>query len=157
MLTVRFHLGDQSFAIDAERVEIVIPALPLRPAPATPAYVAGRFEYRGRIIPVIDLSQLIIGQPLKPGLSSRYLLVNYTKKDGGKALLGLWAERVTETLEVPNNFLTDGGVTPPDAKYLGRIFTTEDDEIVQIVEPADLLPAEVRDMLFNPPTEQPAP
>lgn len=144
-----FHLGDQSFAIDAERVEIVIPALPLKPTPGAPEYIRGRFEYRGQIVPVIDLGQLIMKQPTKPGLSARYLLISYPKKHGGTALLGLWAERVTETLEVPDNFLSDGGVNPPDAKYLGRIFTTDDGEIVQCVEPTDILSAEVRDLLFN--------
>lgn len=157
MLTVRFQLGDQSFAIDAERVEIVIPALPLRPVPGAPAYVAGRFEYRGKVIPVIDLSQLIVKRPLKPGLSSRYVLISYPKKDGGQALLGLWAERVTETLEVPDNFLADGGVSPTDAKYLGRIFTTKEGDIVQCVEPGDLLGPELREILFNPPQQEASP
>lgn len=157
MLTVRFQLGDQSFAIDAERVEIIIPALPLKTVPSAPDYVAGRFEYRGKIVPVINLAQLILKKTLTPGLSSRYVLVSYPKKDGGEALLGLWAERVTETLEVPDNFLAEGGVTPPDAKYLGRIFTTEEGEIVQCVEPGDLLGPEVREMLFNPPKESAEP
>ncbi len=149
MLNVMFHLGDQCFAIDAERVEIVIPALPLKPVPGAPAYVGGRFEYRGRVIPVIDLGQLIIKQPIARGLSSRYILISYPKKNGGTALLGLWAERITETLEVPDEFLAESGVTPPDAKYLGRIFTAKNGQIVQCVEPADILSAEVRDLLFN--------
>ncbi len=157
MLTVRFQLGDQSFAIDAEQVEIVIPALPLRSVPGAPAYVAGRFEYRGQIVPVIDLCRLVLDRTLTLGLSSRYLLVRYPRKQGGRALLGLWAERVTETLEVPNERLNNGGVTPPDAKYLGRIFTTDDDEIVQCVEPKDLLPPAVQEMLFNESPPTPAP
>ncbi|WP_309380774.1 chemotaxis protein CheW [Cerasicoccus frondis] len=157
MLTVLFHLGDQSFAIDAERVEIVIPALPLMAVPGAPDYVCGRFEYRGQIIPVINLAQLILKQPINRGLSSRYLLISYPKKKGGVALLGLWAERVTETLEVPDNFLADGGVNPPDAKYLGRIFTTANGQIVQCVEPADILSAEVRDLLFNDNSASPTP
>lgn len=156
MLTVMFHLGEESFAINAERVEIIIPALTLRAVPGAPAYVAGRFEYRGRIVPVIDLGQLILKRALKPGLSSRYLLIRYQKHDGSKALLGLWAERVTETLEVPDTLLAEGGVTPPDAKYLGRIFTTPEGAIIQCVTPSDLLPAEVRDMLFQEQPLEPA-
>ncbi|GHB93931.1 chemotaxis protein CheW [Cerasicoccus arenae] len=157
MLTVLFHLGDQSFAIDAECVEIVIPALPLRPVPGAPAFVGGRFEYRGRIIPVIDLGQLIFKHPLNEGLSSRYMLIQYKKPQGGTALLGLWAERVTETLEVSDDMLAEGGVSPPDARYLGRIFTSPDGAIVQCVETSDLLSAEVRDLLFNEPSAKTAP
>ncbi|MGE9295464.1 MAG: chemotaxis protein CheW [Puniceicoccales bacterium] len=149
MLAVLFNLGDQRFAINAERVEIVIPALPLGAVPGAPAFVAGRFQYRGTIVPVIDLGQLILKRPLTQGLSSRYLLTHYKRSDGSATLLGLWAERVTETAEIPEQTLAASGVTLKDAKYLGRVFTDEDGAIIQCVEPADVLTAEVRELLFD--------
>ncbi|MEO0795443.1 MAG: chemotaxis protein CheW [Verrucomicrobiota bacterium] len=149
MLAVIFHLGNQVFAIDAETVEIVIPALPLSTVPGAPEYIAGRFEYRNQVVPVVDLGRLVLKRSLNEGLSSRYILVHNPSSQGDETLMGLWAERVTETMEVDEESFSDGGVHPPEAHYLGRIFTTEDKEIIQCVETSDLLPENVRTMLYN--------
>lgn len=149
MLAVIFHLGEQRFALDAERVEMVVPALPLSPVPGAPPSVAGRFEYRGCVVPVINLAQHIEQRTMAAGLSSRYLLVPYPLPDGSETLLGLWAERVTETREIPDEALVDGGVSPPDSPYLGHVFRAEGGEIIQCVETGDLLEPGLRAMLFN--------
>jgi len=149
MLAVLFNLGDQRFAIDVSGIEMVVPAMPLSPVPGAPAFVAGRFQCRGQIVPVIDLGRLIVEKALRRSLSTRYILVNESCPDGRTVWLGLFAESITETVEIPDELLTGGGLTLKDRKYLGRVFTADNGEIIQCVEPSDLLSREVRELLFD--------
>ena len=73
----------------------------LRKIQHVPDYVAGVFNYRGSIVPVIDLCHLIQGTPCRLRFSTRIIMVNHTTKDGMHCL-GLMAERVTETLSRPD-------------------------------------------------------
>ena len=59
MLLLLFHLGSELYAIESSQVIEIIPTVNLRPLHHVPDYVAGLFNYRGKFIPVIDLSQLL--------------------------------------------------------------------------------------------------
>ena len=59
------------------------------------------FNFRGRVVPVLDVSQLIAGKPCAAHLSSRIIMVRLRETASGPALLGLLAERVTDTLLKP--------------------------------------------------------
>lgn len=52
---VTFRLGEDYFAADIYSVERVLRYQPPTPIPNVPEWVDGVIEYRGRIIPVIDL------------------------------------------------------------------------------------------------------
>lgn len=88
-----------------------------------PDYVAGVFNYRGTIVPVVDLCHLIQGTPCRSRFSTRIIMVNYTSKDGGHHCLGLMAERVTETLSRPD--LSPNALIVNDVPYLGEMFMDE--------------------------------
>jgi purine-binding chemotaxis protein CheW len=56
---VVFSLGDEQYGVEATRVlEVVAPAA-LTPVPRTPPYVRGVIGHRGRIMPVLDLRDLL--------------------------------------------------------------------------------------------------
>ncbi len=59
MLTLLFNLGKDSFAVDSARVVEVIPSINLKKLAQAPVHVAGVFDYRGKIVPVVDLCRLI--------------------------------------------------------------------------------------------------
>jgi chemotaxis-related protein WspB len=116
--------------------------------PHAPVGVAGVFTYRGAPVPVIDLSELALGRPSHARLSTRLLLVHYPDATGTKRLLGLIAEKATETLRrEPGDFVASG-VKSDGAPYLGPV-VNDLRGLIQWVEVDKLLPASVREVLFK--------
>ena len=150
MLMVLFQLGAERYAVDSHCVVEIVPMVDFKPVPHAPDYVAGLFNYRETVVPVIDLCHLTQKRPCLKHLSSRIILVDYGRLTGmaenEKRILGLLAERVTEVREKPAT-----SVSPPlqtvGAPYLGEIFFFNG-ELNQCLEPAALLPENLRDMLF---------
>lgn len=131
MLMLLFHAGDNLYALDSSQVVEVIPMVVLRKIYHVPDYVAGFFNYRGTIVPVIDLCHLIQGTTCRPRFSTRIIMVNYTAKDGGQHRLGLMAERVTETLKRPD-IDPKNALTVNDVPYLGEMFM-DDLGMIQLI------------------------
>jgi len=128
MLLLLFHVGGNLYAIDTEKVIEIIPMVLLRRIQPAPDYLAGVFNYRGSIVPVIDLCHLIRGESCQVCYSTRVILVNYSvnseqtaNENGSQRSLGLIAERVTETLKVSHDQLktTEQISSSP---YLGELF-----------------------------------
>jgi len=110
--------------------------------------VAGIFNYRGAPVPVIDLSQLTLGQPAQRRLSTRIILVRYPDDNNETRLLGLIAEKATETVRrEPADFVASG-VTNAQASYLGPV-ATDARGLVQWIDVKKLLPASLREVLFK--------
>ncbi len=131
MLLLLFQINDNLYALDSAHVTEVIPIVVLRKIQTVPDYVAGVFNYRGSIVPVIDLCYLIHGSACRPRFSTRIVIVNYRNKTEENHYLGLMAERVTETLNRP-----DLVPAPHDlvnaSPYLGDLFMDEKGMIQQI-------------------------
>ena len=125
MLMLLFYAGNNLYAIESSKVVEVIPRVGLRKVNHLPEYVAGLFNYRGAIVPVIDLCHLIQGNPSRSYLSTRIVMVNYPVKDNTLRYLGLMAERVTETLNKPDTELVDAGIKVNEAPYLGEMIVDE--------------------------------
>lgn len=125
-------MGDDLYALDSSQVVEVIPRVIVRKVHQVPDYVAGLFNYRGTIVPVIDLCHLIQGKPSRSYLSTRIIMVNYVGKDNTKRCLGLMAERVTETLNKPDTALVDIGTQLDEAPYLGEMIMDEKGMIQRI-------------------------
>lgn len=133
MLMLLFHIGKDLYAIDSKSVVEVIPRVPLRTIHQVPQYVAGLFNYRGTIVPVIDLCHLIRGNPSKLSLSTRIIMVRYPLNNNSLQYLGLIAERITETLSVTKPNFVDSGIRVSQAPYLGSIIMNEKG-IIQCIE-----------------------
>lgn len=132
MLMLIFSVGDNLYALDTAHVVEVIPRVNLRQLHQVPEYVAGLFNYRGAIVSVIDLCQLIQNYPSRSYLSTRIIMVNYVGKDNTKRWLGLMAERVTETLNKPDKDLVDTEVALNETPYLGEMMMDEKGMIQRI-------------------------
>jgi len=131
MLLLLFHAADNLYALDISHVIEVIPIVALRKIPHVPAYVAGVFNYRGTIVPVIDLCHVIQKTSCRSRFSTRIIMVNHTAKDGGNYRLGLMAERVTETLSRPDIDAKNAAVVD-DTPYLGEMFMDDHGMIQRI-------------------------
>ncbi|MDM8525707.1 chemotaxis protein CheW [Desulfococcaceae bacterium HSG8] len=125
------------YTIKCEKIREIAPMVMLKEVPHTPDFFAGFFNYRGMIVPVIDLCQLIQGCPCRMRLSTRIILVDYPVKDTSH-LLGLMAERVTETVRKPEDAFVSPGIRSSDAPYMGGI-VMEQQKMIQYID-LDRLP-----------------
>ncbi|MBS0657470.1 MAG: purine-binding chemotaxis protein CheW [Verrucomicrobia bacterium] len=142
MLFVLFQTGPERYAVEAARVEELLPRpATLRPLAKAPPEIAGLTDHRGAILPVVDLCQILLGRPAAPHAATRMLVVKC-----GEVRLGLVVERACETLRREPGEFQATGVSLPDAPYLGPM-TRDGRGLVQWVEPERLLPPAVRQAL----------
>jgi chemotaxis-related protein WspB len=147
MLMLLFNLGNSQYAISAREVVEVAPLVRLEAISMAPDYIAGLFNYRGKHVPVIDLSRLIIRRPCENSITTRMILVHLTGASGMQRMLGLIAEQVTETASMDPADFSCTGVEIADAPYLAEATHTENGMIQQI-RVCDLLPESVQKLLF---------
>lgn len=133
MLVLQFYLGDVMYVIECDRVKEVAPMVALKKIPHAPACVAGLFNYRGAIVPVIDLRQYIHGSPCQLRLSTRIILVEYLKPDKTPGMFAIMAERITEAIDRPKSAFVPPGITMQNAPYLSGILM-EHDEMIQLID-----------------------
>lgn len=145
-----FYVSDDRYAISGSQVVEVIPLVELKKLARSPNYVAGLLNYRGKIIPVIDLCQLLAEQPYRHHLSTRIIVVNYLGEEQTPYLLGLIAERVTETLDIRETDLIDSGIQVDAAPYLGQIITDQHG-MIQCIQVESLLSESQRKYLLLEP------
>ncbi len=119
MLMLLFYVGDNLYALDTSRVVEVIPRVPLRQIHYVPPYVAGLLNYRGAIVPILDLCHLIRGTASRFHLSTRIVMVSYATKDQKQQYLGLIAERIVETLNKSEIEFINSGIQSTSAPYMG--------------------------------------
>ena len=157
MLSVLFTLDQQRYAVSCRRIVEVVPRVELRAVPRAPEYVAGLLDYRGVIVPVIDLRCLVTGSACRALYSTRIILTEYSGTKSVAAvqethILGIMAEQVTEITDISGAGMRDPGLHTADASYLGKISVdAEDTSMLQLIEIEQLLPAEVRHLLFTEP------
>jgi chemotaxis-related protein WspB len=121
MLFLVFQVGAHRYAIDASQIAEVLPLVAITPIARAPQEVAGVLVYRGAPVPVVDLTQLLEGRPAEARLSTRVVIVPYTTGKGEKRLLGLIAEKATETIRRDALEFVDSGVVNAHAPYLGSV------------------------------------
>ncbi|MBE9208295.1 purine-binding chemotaxis protein CheW [Nostoc sp. LEGE 06077] len=125
MLMLLFNVGNERYAIASQKVVEVIPLVLLKTLPHTPPHIAGVFNYRGRIVPVIDVCQLMEGKPCGDNLSTRIILTNYCRDNHTQHILGLMAEQVVETLHKSASEFIDSRIQIETAPYLGQMILDE--------------------------------
>lgn len=148
MLYLLFQLGKDRYALHVGQVIEVLPMVRVKELPLSVEGAAGVFNYRGAPVPLIDLSKLALKKASRARMSTRIILVDYADGFGGRRLLGLLAEKVTETMRRSEEEFIEPGVDAPEAPYLGPV-TTDARGIIQRVEIERLLPLEVRRQLFQ--------
>ena len=144
MLYLLFSLGAQRYAVPATRVVEVLPLVEVRQIPQSSAGVAGLFNYRGQLVPLIDMCELVVGLPAIPWLSTRILLV----RDCGERLYGLIVERATRTREYDPGSFVSSGIVSGAAPYLGPV-ASDGEGMLQCIELDELLSKNQLNRLFG--------
>jgi chemotaxis-related protein WspB len=148
MLFLLFQIGPDRYALEASRVVEIVPLLELKPLAQAPKGVAGIFDYRGRPVPAVDLSELVLGRPARQFLSTRIIIVNYLDESGANQFLGLIAERATAMLRKDARDFVDPGLKPDFSPPLGPILMDSNGPI-QWVHEHRWLPAGLGKLLLT--------
>ncbi len=146
-MMLQFYVGQERFGLDVSQVVEVVPLVTLKPARRAPAYVLGFLDYRGGVAPVIDLTALISDTPSRAWLSTRIILVDYEGADGKQHVLGLLAERATETIVYREDDFQPPGFAAGDARFLGDVLL-DAQGMNQRIRVKEILPPAVQESLF---------
>ncbi len=105
-----FHGGSERYALDCRYILTIVPMVELTKQRQAPPYIAGLMRYHQKLVPVIDLCQLLQGKPAANHLSTRIILVEYPLQEE-RHILGLVAERVTETVKMNSSAFEQGDLS----------------------------------------------
>ena len=151
MQAVVFHVGPERYAIDTKSIAEVIPCIPARPVPATVPALLGVIEYRGDVIPVLDLCRLFRNEDCPVRLNNRILVCSLggaaaqagESGDDSVRLLGILAENVTRVTTLdPDAPGAHPGPETPGIRGLGKILQ-DASGLVQLVYVEELVPPDV--------------
>jgi chemotaxis-related protein WspB len=161
MLVLTFQIGNDRLALDIRRVREVVPRVQLDRPAGSPAWLAGMFVYRGRVVPVIDLHRLLGAGECPPHLSSRIILVPLgvcsiaprsagTPQEEDEHLVGLLAAQVADVREV-----RPGGEALPSFHAPGRpdlgLTLVDEGGILHLLDLDSLLPEALQRMVTHLP------
>ena len=153
MQLLTFTVAGQHYAIESRRVVEVLPLVPARPLPRTPAYVRGIFTYRGGLVPLVDLGVRLADQPLGRRLSTRVIVVDFTPREAtAPRRLGLVAENVIAIRSAEDAAAALPALELEAAPFLGSLLRLGG-RTVQLLEIDRLLPDELAAGLFPAATE----
>lgn len=130
MLKLFFQIDRKRYVIDSRFVREVIPHVLPSPIASLPDYITGILNYRGKMIPILDLCYLITKKYAKERMSTRIIVVedpNLTV-----SLFGFVAEHVTNVLEKKGEDFTDHGFTLKKMSFISRVFEDADGVIYEL-------------------------
>ncbi len=148
MLLLQFSIAQDRYALETSQIIEVLPLVHFRPCPGAPDYIAGQFNYRGTVIPAIDLCRLMHGRPCEAKMSTRIIVTSYSDTASGQHLLGLVAESMTDTIVVADKDLKPSELDLDQSRYLGKI-ACDKRGMIQCIRVEYLLPADVSKRLFS--------
>src|SRR4051812_23702351 len=148
MLMLLFNIGRDLYAIPTDQVVEVLPLIDCKRIPQSARGVAGLIDYHGAVVPLVDLTELTISKPSARVMSTRIILVRYADNSPESRLIGLIAERVTETLTAEERDFAVSGAGCAPAPYLGPVLKTPRG-LIQRIDVNNLFTAEMQTQLFE--------
>ncbi len=146
MMLLLFKVREDRYGIDVKRIIEIMPNVPLQRIPKVPDYFAGLLNYRGDVVPVVDLSQLIDHCVSKPCLSTRIILIE--PEGDGLRPLGLLAEGATETIKVSEDAFSRTSVGVHGEAFVEGMIA-HDAGMIRQINLENLLTPAIRSFLFN--------
>jgi purine-binding chemotaxis protein CheW len=108
---VLFRLGPEDYGLPIAKVSSIIRFEPATPVPRAPHSVDGVINLRGRVIPVVNLSQKLFGTEFNPTPTSRIVVA-----EGEAGLVGLAVDSASEVVTIDGSEI----LPPPET-----VLTTE--------------------------------
>jgi purine-binding chemotaxis protein CheW len=94
-----FHLSEEEFGIQVQRVREIMGVQDITQVPQTPAHVKGVINLRGKVIPVVDL-RLKFEMPAVEYTHRTCIIVVQVSGPRGTMLMGIVVDGVVEVLNV---------------------------------------------------------
>lgn len=94
-----FDLQGETFALEAGLVQEVLDLLPETDVPGAPPFVGAVINFRGRVIPLVDLRLAFDMTAGSPTIDSRIVVIEYVL-EGQPTLIGLRADKVHEVTTI---------------------------------------------------------
>lgn len=142
MMVLLFRLGEDRYAVDVKDVVEIVPNVPLQQIPLAPEFVSGLLNYRGVVVPIIDLSLLITKERSRKFLSSRVVMVRW----GEGRFLGLLAEHVTEAMKVDETTFARHAISQDCGTFVNGV-ALDEQGMIQRIDINAILPAEIKGIL----------
>lgn len=147
MQLIVFRLGGELYGAEIYNVqEIILPVLPTK-VPNNPDFIEGVIDYRGEIVPVLDLKKrfsLDEGQD-EYGKQSRFIVVDVEER---KAIFIV--DEVAEILRVQDGQQIG---EPPEMTKIGKEYLTGvvrmDERLIILLDLSKILTVEEKDILKN--------
>ena len=151
-LYLQIQTGADGYLLEAARVTHILPMLQIKRLPGAAAGIAGIVNYQGAPVPVLDLCELFLHRPAAAHLSTRLILLSVAARSapgtGSQRLLGLVAEKVSDTIRLgPQDFISQE-IRSEGAPYLGAM-THANGRLWQRIELPKLLSANLIETLFG--------
>jgi len=148
MLFILFHVGDDRYVVEAQKVVEVVPLVKLNNYSNSPDYVAGLCNYRAVPLPVIDVRYLLEGSPSEKIMSTRILLVRYSSYSGHEHTLGMIVEYATETITIELERFHKSTLQASEGGFVSNVMT-DDKGIIQWMDVDRLLSKRDCDILYG--------
>lgn len=94
-----FDLQGETFALEAGMVREVLDLLPETDVPGAPEFVSSVINFRGRVIPLVDLRLAFAMDVASSTIDSRIVVIEH-ELDGEPTLIGLRADKVHEVTAI---------------------------------------------------------
>ncbi len=101
-----FDLQGETFALEASLVREVLDLLPETEVPGAPPFVSAVINFRGRIIPLVDLRLAFEMACGDPTIDTRIVVIEHPL-DGEPTLIGLRADKVHEVTSITEESTED--------------------------------------------------
>jgi len=101
-----FDLRGETFALEAGLVREVLDLLPETDVPGAPPFVGAVINFRGRVIPLVDLRVAFDMETAEPTIDSRIVVIEHDL-DGEPTLIGLRADKVHEVTSIAREITED--------------------------------------------------
>jgi chemotaxis-related protein WspB len=155
LLALVFEVAGERYALRVSQIVEVVRRPVTRAVPGAPPWIEGLWARGESWIPVIDMSLLIAGVPVKPGAATRVAVIE--RAPGGKTVeggpasgrtrqVGLLGEVMTRVLDLQGS--TAEGVYLEGREMLGAI-VMHDDYGIQLIEADRVIPPEIDHLLFG--------
>lgn len=146
-----FFVGESRLALECRSIVEVVPRIPLQRAVSGPAALAGYFDYRGTLIPVVDLHALLVDQACPADRAARIAVVNL-HLNRRQRLVGLLAEGFTRLIS--GDTPVQESMQVPDRPYLSGWVHDGVDNVQRVVAESLLGEAWLKMLLAQAPLEE---
>ncbi len=147
MLLLQFFIEHDRFAFDSGKVVEITPVVPLRAVPNAPPGLAGLMNFRGEVLPVIDVSQALVGRKARLLMSTRIVLARLWEKTPQERVVGLLVEKATETFFASRDQFQSPKLDVQKAPYLGDVMI-DSNGMIQLLEIEKMLPRDLATTIF---------